>query len=251
MSKTITTFLFELANFLVLAGALGWFFFKPLRQALANRRERLVSEEQQATRDREEVERIKHEIAEAHVQLRSELSSERAREMAAIRQQADAILADARSAAERELKSGQQQVDQLLKSREQRLSEAAAQAAAEVLSRLMKEINGPALQSALVQSAVEQLRLMRPNRLAPTQVESAGELNPQDRALLDSALGGAAATADYRINQDLGAGIRISTASGLIDASALGLAKFAQHSLSRSLNHQTNPDPLVRDVDHG
>ena len=38
MSPTLTTFLFEAANFLVLAAVLGWLFFKPVRQALADHR---------------------------------------------------------------------------------------------------------------------------------------------------------------------------------------------------------------------
>ena len=47
MSPTLSTFLFELTNFLLLAGLLGWLLFKPVRNAL---QERQASENARSTR---------------------------------------------------------------------------------------------------------------------------------------------------------------------------------------------------------
>ena len=37
MNETLATFLFEVANFLVLAVVLAWLFFNPVRKVLADR----------------------------------------------------------------------------------------------------------------------------------------------------------------------------------------------------------------------
>ncbi|NJN47909.1 MAG: hypothetical protein HC808_17125, partial [Candidatus Competibacteraceae bacterium] len=44
----MATFLFEAANFLVLAGVLGWLFFKPVRQALIDRQVKFEADAVQA-----------------------------------------------------------------------------------------------------------------------------------------------------------------------------------------------------------
>jgi len=57
LSATWVTFLFEAANFLLLAAVLGWLFFRPVRDALERRRSELESEQRAATEARAEAER--------------------------------------------------------------------------------------------------------------------------------------------------------------------------------------------------
>ena len=45
MAPWVANFLFEAVNFLLLAGALGWLFFRPVRTALDAERERRAKEE--------------------------------------------------------------------------------------------------------------------------------------------------------------------------------------------------------------
>ena len=51
--------------------------------------------------------------------------------------------------------------------------------------------------------------------------------------MLDEALGPAASTAMRRVVPDLGGGVRITTPRGVVDASVMGLAAFAQRALDR------------------
>ena len=56
MSASWVTFVFEAANFLVLAALLGRLFFRPVRDALERRRAELEGEREAARRVREEAE---------------------------------------------------------------------------------------------------------------------------------------------------------------------------------------------------
>lgn len=240
MSPTVTTFLFEAANFLVLAAVLGWLFFKPVRQALADRRSRLESEEQQAAERLSEAKDLQQQIATSRAHLQEELNSLRSRELEAARKQVDHLLADARAAAERELETGRRQAARVSETQQDRLAQAAALAAAETVGQLLRQIGGPEIHAALLRSACQQLRALPQDALAPVKVETATPLSSEDRATLDEALGPAAAGADYRTSKELGVGVRIATGQGLIDASASGLAGFARQALVKHINHRTN-----------
>ena len=240
MSPTLTTFLFEAANFLVLAGVLGWLFFNPVRQALANRRAKFEADAAQAAEKLAAAETVQREIDAARRSLKAELNELRTRELEAARRQAEQILADARTAAEREREMSRRQAAQLSETQRSTLADVSARAAAATVGHLLEQIGGPDLHSALVASACRQLGSMPPVALAPVKIESAQQLSPQQRAALSSALGPAAATADFRTVDGLGSGVRISTGVGLIDATASGLTQFARQSLTKEMNRRAN-----------
>ncbi len=240
MSPTLTTFLFEAANFLVLAAALGWLFFKPVRQALADRRAKFEADTRQAA---EKLAEAKDPAADRRDPRQPASRIERAscaRELEAARRQSEQILADARSTAERELEVSRRQAARMSDTQRDTLAEASATAAAEAVGRLLEQIEGPDLQSALIQSACQQLGSLPPDALAPVKIESAQPLSPEQLAALKNALGPAADAADFRTVDGLGAGVRITTSSGLIDASVSGLAQFARQSLVREMNRRAN-----------
>lgn len=236
MSPTLTTFLYEAANFLVLAAALGWLFFRPVRKALADRQQRFAAKEHQAAEQLAQAQQAQQEAAAERANLQTELSALRAQELEAARQKADKILAEARASAARELESSRRQAAHLSESQQDTLSVAAATAAAEAVQQLMKQIGGPDVHAALVASACHQLAALQPESLAPVKIESEQALSAEAQAALNEALRTAAASADYRQVEDMGVGIRVTTAQGLIDASASGLARFARQALLQEMS---------------
>lgn len=247
MSPTLTTFLFEAANFLVLAGMLGWLFFQPVRQALADRHAKFEADAVQATQKLAEAEKVQQDIDAARANLQTELNALRTRELEAARRQANHILADAHATAERERETSRRQAARMSDTQRDTLAEVAAAAAAETVGRLLEQIDGPDLQAALIESACQQLGALPQDALAPVKIESAQPLSPQQRTALENALGPAADGADFRTVDGLKAGVRISTAKGLIDASVSGLAQFARHSLVKEMTRRANNhNPLQR-----
>ncbi len=65
MSSALANFLFEAANFLLLAAALGWLLFKPVRRALDAERARHAREEDESKRLRAEAEVLAREARSA------------------------------------------------------------------------------------------------------------------------------------------------------------------------------------------
>jgi F-type H+-transporting ATPase subunit b len=248
VNPTLTTFLFEMANFLVLAGVLGWLFFKPVRQALSDYRQKLEADNQLAAQKLAEVEKVQQEMNAQRAQLQSELTEQRARQLAEARQRADRIVGDARSAAERELELSQRQIARFMENQQEALAEVSAAAAADIVGRLLEQIDGPELQSALIESACRQLATMSPQELAPVKIESAEPLSTAQSNRVREALGPSAADAEFRRVDHIGAGIRITTRKGLIDASVSGLTQFARHALVKAMN-QPKSNHTMQSVD--
>jgi F0F1-type ATP synthase membrane subunit b/b' len=240
VSPTVTTFLFEAANFLVLAAVLGWLFFKPVRQAIADHRTKFEADNQHAAQNLAESETMRKEIQDAHANLQTELNERRAIELATIKVQADQVLAEAHAAADREREQSHLQAARMSDSQRDTLAEVAAAAAASAVGELLQQINGPELQSALIQSACRQLEQLSQDSIAPVKIESASPLSAEQIAAIKSQLGAAGNSADFRTAEEIGVGVRISTANGLIDASASGLSHFTRHSLVKELQHRAN-----------
>lgn len=236
MSQTLTTFLFEAANFLVLAAVLGWLFFKPIRRALADHRARIDEMAQQAKADLAAAEQMRAEVEQHRQQLRDELARLRTETLEAAREEAERIIAQARAQAHSVKEAAEKHVTRLSESETTVLSRAAATAAAAVVDRLLVQLNGAELRNSLVRAACQQLQALSLNG-TPVVVESAEPLDAASRALLDQALGKAAASATYRVVSELGGGLRVTTERGLVDASIAGLADFARRSLGAELQH--------------
>ena len=207
MSPVLTTFLFEAANFLVLAAALGWFFFNPVRQALADRSARLLAEEQQAAEKLADAKRAEHETAVAKANLQQELNAIRQRELATAHAQTEKVLTEGRQAAERELEVSRRQAASMAETQLNRLAHAVAFAAAESVGHLLEQLQGATIHEALLHSACEQLRKLPRDELASVKVESARPLTQAERSALEDAMG--AASVDYRSAEGLGVGVRV------------------------------------------
>ena len=241
VSPTLTTFLFEAANFLVLAAALGWLFFKPVRQALADRREKFEADNRQAAEKLAEAEKTQQEIDATRANLQSELNELRTRELEAARRQAEQILAEARvgrstgtrdepspGGARCRTRSG----IPWPRSRPPPPRRPWAIAEADRWPRSAVRSDCSRLASNLAHCRQQGLSPVRSSRHEP--------LSPDQLASLKDALGPAADAADFRTVDGLGDGVRISTGKGLIDASVNGLVQFASQSLVKEMSRRAN-----------
>ncbi|MCA9137204.1 MAG: F0F1 ATP synthase subunit delta [Planctomycetales bacterium] len=240
MSATLATFLFESANFLVLAAALGWLFFKPVRQALADHRNKFEADNRLAADKLAEATRMQQEIQTTKDALQLELQEFRTKEMELAQQKAQQIVAEARGQAEREREARRREAAQMSDTQRDTLAEVSAAAAADTVGRLLTQIGGPDLQSALINSACVQLREISSGEIAPVKIESKEPLSDDQIALLRSALGSSADATDFRVDEGLGDGVRITTGKGLIDASVRGLVQYASQSLIKEMGLRAN-----------
>ncbi len=205
MSPTLTTFLFEVANFLLLAGALGWLFFKPVRQALADHRAKFEADNLQAAESLAEAERLRQEISAARENLQAELNEQRSRELEAAHLQADRnfwrthapqLIANCSRASVK--RRGCRTLSGIGWRKSPR-------------RRRRKRWGGCWNKSVvrncnphLIQSACRQLEAFPQEAIAPVKFESNQPLSAADMAMLKAALGPAGDSADFRTVDDLG-----------------------------------------------
>lgn len=231
MSPSVATFLFEAANFVVLAAVLGWAFFRPVQSAIERRRVALEAERREADRLLAEAESAlaaaearRGEIEASIEPLRAEARREAERQAAAIVEAAQSRTAEERARLEGELATIRRQHGRTL-------ARDAAAAAQILVTRLLSEIGAPDLDAALARAACQRLAaLPAAGRAGAIEVETARPLDPETRARLAAAAGPGATVKD-RVVPELVAGLRIITSAGLVDASGTGLADWAEREL--------------------
>ena len=240
MAPGIATFLFEAANFLVLAVVLGWIFFRPVQAAIERRRSELEQERCCADALRAEAQRVLEE-AEAHRrQIQASLDPLRAEARQEAERSAAQIVADARARADEQCARLVDELEALRRESARAIAGDAAAAAGTLVERLLAEIDGPDLDAALIRAACVRLAaLPADGRAGRVQIETARPLAADLRAAIVAALGPAAVLHE-RVVPDLGAGARIVTAAGLVDASASGIAGWAERELRPRLLHGGN-----------
>jgi F0F1-type ATP synthase membrane subunit b/b' len=253
----LTTFLFEAVNFVLLAAGLGWLLFRPIRHVLADRRAALAQEAEEVAAKRAEVERLQEAIQHRSAALEAELEHLRQSALAGAQQEAERIRAAAQADAEREREAAHEQLAHLEEAQLERLAAAVATAAGAAVQRLLQQLGGPDLERGLARAACRTLQALDGQTLGAVTVESAHPLDQETMTALTAVLGDAARTTAFRVTPTLGTGLRISTRHGLVDASATGLAAFAQRTLSAQLGGQQHgpggaPAPLLEEISrHG
>ncbi len=242
MSSTLSTFLFELTNFLLLAGLLGWLLFKPVRTTL---QERQATEKRQIAALAEqtaEADRLRADLAQRHSAFEQEMARLREEHLATVDQEAAAIRAGARDAAARERDSMTRMLGHLEHAQAERLAVLVAATARDSVERLLTSLGAPGLEAALIDSACRQVRALGGGSLGAVLIESAQPLSASAETAVRAALEHRATDAEFRVIPRLGAGIRLTTAGGLVDASAAGIASQAERLLIETL---TNESPEV------
>jgi F-type H+-transporting ATPase subunit b len=235
MSPTVSTFLFELTNFLLLALLLGWLLFKPVRSALQTRQATAKQQAEDLAMRTAEAERLRADLGQRQRSLEEDIADVRKKRLAAAAQEADALIARAREAAERERDAVKHGLARLERAQLERLSAAVAVATRESIARLLATLNAPDIDASLVRAACRELERLQGTGLGPVLIESARPLADTTRGTIVAALNAHASVAEFRVVPDLGAGIRITTGHGLIDTSALGLARQAEGLVREAL----------------
>ncbi len=234
MSPGVTTFLFEIVNFLILAGVLGWLLFTPIRNSLEARKAAQEKQAQEATTKLAEAERTRADIQRERRTLQDEQEHILKDARLAAQKEADDILSQAREAASRERIAALRELSNLTQVQLERLAVAVASAARAAVEKLLVDVNGPDLERQLVQSACAELRRLDGKLLRSIIIESATPLRTESVAMLNATFGDAIA-AQYRVRPDLQIGLRIQSDRGMIDASAVGLAAYVERVLRSRL----------------
>ncbi len=233
MSTTVADFLFEAANFLILALALGWVLFKPVRKALDAERARRAADEERVATMRADAEALAAEANGARAGMEAEIEKQRQQILSAARAQADEITADARAERERELETTRREVEAARAAQAEELAELIGQVAADSVRRLLAELDGPSLDLALTRGACDELRQLPDSARKAAVVECAHPVGDEERRLLRDALG---ADPEERTVPGLGAGVRVTTGAGQVDASALALAREAARQVTGAVH---------------
>ena len=239
MSASWVTFLFEAANFLLLAAVLGWLFFRPVRDALERRRSDLESEQRAAAEARIDAEHALQDARARRSELEGSLEELRARARLEAETEREELLAAARAQTQRERDTLERELVSLRRAQAGSVARDAALAAREIVVRLFEAMEGPDLDSTLLKAACRALEKLRSSGpLAPVIIESVRPLDEVALAALAEAAGVSAADAAHRVDPNLVAGCRVVTARGLVDLSAAGLAAEAERVLVSQLDRE-------------
>jgi F0F1-type ATP synthase membrane subunit b/b' len=229
VSPALATFLFEAANFLLLVAALGWLLFRPIRGAIDAERARHAKAVQDLAAQRTETEAAVKAARDARAQLEHDVEHQRTEARAAAEQEATRIREEARRTQAEARRTLERELDAARGAQAAALSDVLGHIAAASVRRLLEALDGPALDLALIRGACHENRALPPAARAAALVETARPLDGEARQLLAAALGG---SVEARIVAELGAGVRVTTPAGQVDASALALARLAAHDVT-------------------
>lgn len=237
MSQSLANFVFEALNFLLLAAGLGYVLWKPARRALEAERQRYEAQQAHSEQLRQQAEGLLSEAKTAQLAAASGARDERDKLLAAAQQQADALISQARQTQESLRDAFAQEQEHARSAQVAALVDPIARLAADSLRSLLAELDGPELDTALIRGACQRLRELPQASRQQAQVESARPLSEAGRSLLEQALG---APLRARAVPELGAGVRVTTPDGQVDATALALARQAAQGVRDSAAKPSN-----------
>lgn len=243
MELNWSTFVLEIVNFLVLVWILARFLYKPVLNAIEERKASIdntltaseharVDAEALRRQYEERVEDWEREKETARSQLVEELAAERARSMEALRAQLDQERERARVVEERRVREAIQ-----------RAEETAIAQGGQFAARLLSRLAGPELEAHIVDLLLADLQELSEDRLqairtgvageaAPLKVTSAFPLTSRQREALVGAIGklaGREVACEFLEDTRLLAGVRLSAGPWLLCADLHGeLGFFAE-----------------------
>jgi F-type H+-transporting ATPase subunit b len=229
VSPALTNFLFEAANVLLLAAVLGWVLFKPVRRALDAERARHDQDVEEAKRLRAEAESLAGEARAAKQAAAQEADERHQESLESARREAAEIVEAARKAQAADRRRFEQELALRREADAAELAEAVGRVAAESVRNLLQLLEGPALDAALVRAACRELDAIPRDARRAAVVESARPLAAESRAALRDVLGDGF---QERVVGELAAGVRVTTAAGQVDATAVSLARRAARAVN-------------------
>ncbi len=231
MSTDLATFLFEVVNFLLLVALLGFLLFRPVRRALDAERARHAQAAEELEAQREELSARRDALALAEREAQQARDEEATRAAATLERQRESAEQEARSAAAAERARLDDELAARRTAEVERLADEVGRVSGAAVASLLAELDGPSLDAALLRGALEQLRGLD---VTAATVEVARPLDPATRAAIAQSL----PSSDVRVVPELGAGVRIVTVSGQVDASARSLAREAAVQASDAIRNR-------------
>lgn len=228
MSPTVANFLFEVVNFLLFAAAVGWVFFRPVRAALDAERDRHAAAEEDIRRRQAAATALSEETRAAHEAADRDIAEQRTTMLGAARTEAARVVEAARQAQAEERRAVAAELEADRRRQASELADVVGRIAADSVRRLLATLEGPALDLALVRAACREVAAHLPATAGAVTVESARPLDAESRQALAAALG---AAFTERVVPELGAGVRLTSAAGQVDASAQALARQAARAV--------------------
>ena len=229
MAPPVASFLFEVVNFVVLVAALGWLFFRPVRASLEAERDRRAEAERAVAELRAQAETLGKEVRAAWEEHERETERRGAEILTAAEREASRVREESREAVEAERRTVERELAAGRRAHASALAGAIGRIAAASVRRLLESLDGPSLDLALVRGACEELRALPRAVREVATVEAARPLGPEGRCALHDVLG---PTFTERAVAELGAGVRVTTGAGQVDASALALARRAAQDIA-------------------
>lgn len=229
MSPALANLLFEAANFVLLAAALGWVLFKPVRRALDAERERYAAEQQKSERLRAEAESLAEQTRHTTQEAEHDIEQRRQQILNAANREASEIVEEARRSERAQRQALEREFETARSSEVAELASLMGSVAAGAVRQLLEAVQGPSIDTALVRAACEELEALPVEARRSAQVESARALDAEAKEVLFGALGGAFTE---RVVPELGAGVRVTTIAGQVDATAVSLARHAARIVS-------------------
>lgn len=246
-TETIITLLFELANFIGLAAVLGWLFFRPVRNAIAEHNSRLQSMDAAAAHRLAEAEAMRSEVAERHRDLDVELEGRRKASHERAQKEASELIAAAEAAIDRERQALREHAADLQRAQIAKTASTVASVAGQTVAALLNQLAGAELDELLADAACTQLTSLSSQPQGTITIETSSELTDKSKQRLESLVRELNCTVQYQTVPALQGGLRIQTSEGLVDASISGMSRFAEEKLSaeieNSLRGGTTADP--------
>jgi F0F1-type ATP synthase membrane subunit b/b' len=229
VSTTLANFLFETANFLILAVALSWLLFKPIRRALDAEQERYKRTAEESQRLRAEAESLASKARAAQIAVQKETAEHKRQLLAAAEEEAARIRDEARKTESAERIARARELEISRNEEAVALADTVGRIAATSVSSLLESLEGPSLDAALVRAACKELASVPTVAKTSAVVESARPLDAETRRLLQDSLG---RSVEERVLAELGAGVRVTTEAGQVDATAVSLARRAARAIT-------------------
>lgn len=246
------TVIFEIVNFLVLAGLLYFFVFKPMMRNIKKSAENKVQLQQQLESDREESAALKAQLAARLADAGSEAAQIVAQAKTQAQEERVVLLAETQTEMERVLAEAHTDAARLRKQSAEEFNDSLLTAILEVSGLLIGQVAPPELQDAMVKQLndriwemgrsemqqVNELRRSLGTRTPTVVVRSAMTLTPEQQGQLArtfTALADRNVNLDIQVEPELGVGVRVRLGDLVMDNCIAGKLEALQDSVAAAL----------------
>jgi F-type H+-transporting ATPase subunit b len=240
-----TTFALEIINFLVLVWLLKRFLYKPVLNAIADRKASVQNTLSEADKLRKDAQTLREEYEHRQADWRQEKETVRSRMLEEVNAERVRLLAELQSSLEQEREKAKVLEERRLRELTRQVEETAVAQGGLFAARLLARLASPELEARLVELVLEDLGRLSDERrqairsacaktVAPVIVSSAHLLSQRQRESLTEAvqlLLGRNVACEWREDAQLLAGIRLSLGPWMLGANLQDELKFFSETL--------------------